>query len=45
MKEIASTVKNWEEEILNYFDCRITNAKTERKIGTFKRLQHARILV
>ncbi len=29
LKELARTLTNWKEEILNYFICRITNAYTE----------------
>ena len=29
MRELGKTMANWEEEILNYFNCRITNAFTE----------------
>jgi transposase len=29
LKELARTLTNWKEEILNYFKCRITNAYTE----------------
>ena len=29
LRELARTLGNWEEEILNYFKCRITNAYTE----------------
>jgi transposase len=42
-KELLHTLDNWREEILNYFDCRITNGFVEGKnnrIKTIKRMAY-----
>lgn len=42
-KELLNTSANWREEILNYFDCRITNGFVEGKnnrIKTMKRMAY-----
>ena len=42
-KELLHTLGNWREEILNYFDCRITNGFVEGKnnrIKTIKRMAY-----
>jgi len=42
-KELLHTLTNWREEILNYFDCRITNGFVEGKnnrIKTIKRMAY-----
>jgi transposase len=39
-KEIAKTFTNWEDEILNYFDHRITNAYTETLNGLIRVINH-----
>jgi transposase len=42
-KGLRHTLTNWREEILNYFDCRITNGFVEGKnnrIKTIKRMAY-----
>jgi len=42
-KELLHTLANWREEVLNYFDCRITNGFVEGKnnrIKTIKRMAY-----
>ena len=42
-KQLVSTLSNWREEILNYFDYRITNGFVEGKnnrIKTIKRMAY-----
>ncbi len=42
-KELLHTLNNWQEEILNYFDHRITNGFVEEKnnrIKTIKRIAY-----